>query len=160
MPLSHRQIKLAYFQRLYNNGKIIECECGCKTPMKSYDLYGRSKRFINGHNTVKIHATRAAAQKSWNIKHKEYRKTVKSARHRMLKIRLIKEFNSKCNDCELYYSGKNAAIYHFHHIDPSTKSFALGNRLTSISWDRIIKEAKKCVMLCANCHELRHSKEF
>jgi cytochrome c553 len=40
---------------------------------------------------------------------------------------------------------------HFHHVDPSKKSFAMTvAKGKSIATFR--KEAKKCVLVCANCH--------
>ena len=40
---------------------------------------------------------------------------------------------------------------HFHHVDPSLKSFKLSMQTTkAISSYR--QEAEKCVLLCANCH--------
>jgi hypothetical protein len=40
----------------------------------------------------------------------------------------------------------------FHHLDPATKSFALGLRGVTRSLERVRAEARKCVLLCANCH--------
>jgi hypothetical protein len=40
---------------------------------------------------------------------------------------------------------------HFHHLDPSTKAFALGGGATR-SLERNRQEAAKCVLLCSNCH--------
>jgi hypothetical protein len=40
---------------------------------------------------------------------------------------------------------------HFHHVDPSTKSFGMSMaRGKSISAYRA--EMRKCVLVCANCH--------
>jgi hypothetical protein len=40
---------------------------------------------------------------------------------------------------------------HFHHVDPSKKSFAVSTA-SGKSLDTFREEAKKCVLLCANCH--------
>jgi hypothetical protein len=40
---------------------------------------------------------------------------------------------------------------HFHHVDPSTKSFAL-SVATGKGLAKLREEAKKCVLVCANCH--------
>ena len=40
---------------------------------------------------------------------------------------------------------------HFHHVDPSTKAFAL-SVATGKGLGKLRKEAKKCVLVCANCH--------
>jgi len=40
---------------------------------------------------------------------------------------------------------------HFHHVDPTTKSFGITtSRGKSLAAYR--EEAKKCVLVCANCH--------
>ena len=43
------------------------------------------------------------------------------------------------------------ANLHFHHVDPATKAFAVNMRYGR-SLDAYRDEAKKCVLLCANCH--------
>jgi hypothetical protein len=41
---------------------------------------------------------------------------------------------------------------HFHHVDPPTKVFHLGGRGQSRALERSRREARKCVLLCGNCH--------
>ena len=53
------------------------------------------------------------------------------------------------------YSG-NPAAFDFHHTDPTTKDYDW-NRLRLKSWEAIIGELAKCVLLCANCHRIRHA---
>src|SRR6516162_7634891 len=38
----------------------------------------------------------------------------------------------------------------FHHVDPATKSFGIGD--ASASLDRIMEEIEKCILLCRSCH--------
>jgi predicted HNH restriction endonuclease len=45
----------------------------------------------------------------------------------------------------------------FHHRDPSTKDFGLGHFSGSLA--RLIAEAAKCDLVCANCHRVRHARE-
>jgi hypothetical protein len=40
---------------------------------------------------------------------------------------------------------------HFHHVDPMTKSFAL-SVASGKGLGKLRAEAKKCVLVCANCH--------
>jgi cytochrome c553 len=40
---------------------------------------------------------------------------------------------------------------HFHHVDAATKSFAL-SVATGKALYKLREEAKKCVLVCANCH--------
>jgi hypothetical protein len=39
----------------------------------------------------------------------------------------------------------------FHHVDPAQKSFSL-NMGTTKALDTYRAEARKCVLVCANCH--------
>jgi len=68
---------------------------------------------------------------------------------------LVESFGDKCHDCGGTFPH---CCYDFHHIDPSTKAFEIAPRLDG-NLDTIMKEAKKCVMLCSNCHRIRHYKE-
>jgi len=40
----------------------------------------------------------------------------------------------------------------FHHVDAAKKSFSLSVRGLSYSWKTVVNEARKCVVLCKNCH--------
>lgn len=73
-------------------------------------------------------------------------------RWRKRKFEVIAHFQDKCNDCKntFHYS-----IYEFHHLVPSEKEYSW-NKLRLFSNDKMQKELQKCVMLCANCHRLRH----
>ena len=70
------------------------------------------------------------------------------------KQKLIDMFGGKCSRCN--YDRCRSALT-FHHLDPSTKLFCLGVReLCKKSWDKIINEANKCILLCQNCHCEEH----
>jgi hypothetical protein len=68
------------------------------------------------------------------------------------KIEAMKLFDSKC--CKCGYC-KNYAALEFHHIDPREKDFNW-NKTRELSWEKIIEELKKCVLLCSNCHREEH----
>jgi hypothetical protein len=69
-------------------------------------------------------------------------------RHQRLKRMLIEEFGGGCAVCGYDRTPYNL---HFHHVDPSTKSFSMhmgvGKAIATFR-----EEAKKCVLVCANCH--------
>jgi len=63
----------------------------------------------------------------------------------------------KCNDC---LTVVHQAAFEFHHTDPSTKAdkeptHFLTDGVNGIS-DSAKQELDKCVLLCANCHRIRH----
>ena len=60
----------------------------------------------------------------------------------------------ECSRCE--YSGRNLRSLHFHHKNPSTKTYTIGTYLKSKSVDELLDEADQCEILCANCHALEH----
>lgn len=61
-----------------------------------------------------------------------------------------------CEDCG--YTSDIPAVFDYHHLDPSTKEHEVSSMLDR-KWDIVLKELNKCVLLCANCHRIRHYKE-
>jgi 5-methylcytosine-specific restriction endonuclease McrA len=72
-----------------------------------------------------------------------------SERRRRIKRILIEEAGGCCAACG--YDRYPAALQ-FHHLNPSEKSFGLSAGGLSRGIDRARKEARKCVLLCGNCH--------
>ena len=70
------------------------------------------------------------------------------------KIKAVEYKGGACQHC-----GYNRCIeaLEFHHLDETTKSFPIGSRMASYTWDRLREELDKCIMLCANCHRELHS---
>jgi hypothetical protein len=64
--------------------------------------------------------------------------------------------DKSCVDC---HEG-DSMVLQFHHLERNSKNipvFILASRCRN--WERVLKEIKKCVILCANCHIRRHAKE-
>jgi hypothetical protein len=68
-------------------------------------------------------------------------------KHKIRRI-LIVEAGACCQSCGYDRCWFNL---HFHHVDPSKKKFAL-TRGNGKSLARFREEARKCVLVCANCH--------
>ena len=68
---------------------------------------------------------------------------------------LISLFGGRC--CICGFDAFQEAL-EFHHVDPSTKSFGLtdSNAITK-ALEKQLEEARKCVLLCANCHRGVHA---
>jgi len=69
------------------------------------------------------------------------------------KAAAIQLLGGKCQQCG--WTGDQAAMQ-FHHLDPHKKDFIIG-AVGNKSWDSIMSEMKKCVLLCANCHMIEHT---
>lgn len=71
-------------------------------------------------------------------------------------MKLYNMLGRECHDCGCYHD--EPAFFDFHHIDKTTKHREVKQILNG-SWDKIMTEVDKCVMLCPNCHRERHLKE-
>lgn len=71
-------------------------------------------------------------------------------RHRQkVKAILVQEAGGRCVACG--YS-RHIQVLQFHHRDPSEKRLQLSGQGVTYSLARLRAEARKCVLLCANCH--------
>jgi 5-methylcytosine-specific restriction endonuclease McrA len=68
---------------------------------------------------------------------------------RRTKLRLIAEAGGCCRICG--YDRYSGAL-HFHHVDPSTKEFAISKKGHTWSLEKMRAEVAKCALLCSNCH--------
>ncbi len=73
---------------------------------------------------------------------------------RSCKERIVEAMGGKC--CVCGYNKCNAALA-LHHLDPSQKEISLGKvRANPQSWDIIVAELRKCVLVCHVCHSEIH----
>jgi hypothetical protein len=109
------------------------------------------------HNTSKsplgIRTADEAVQARRDRRREQFRRSLRK-RRRKRKIDLVAAYGGRCVDCG--YANCPEALQ-FHHRDPSTKEFGLGKFSGSLA--RLLEEAAKCDLLCANCHRIRHSRE-
>ena len=70
-------------------------------------------------------------------------------RRRAVKAQLVQEAGGACVLCG--FDGYVGALQ-FHHLDPVAKRFEIGGRGLTRAIDILREEARKCVLLCANCH--------
>lgn len=62
----------------------------------------------------------------------------------------MKQLGGKCLRCKV--SDLPSVCYQFHHVDKKTKKYNVGGLIRQKPSERLKKELKKCVLLCANCH--------
>jgi predicted molibdopterin-dependent oxidoreductase YjgC len=71
------------------------------------------------------------------------------------KRRLIDSLGGKC--CICGYNNCDEAL-EFHHLNPDEKEFTFSKFRGNIKgWATLVKEIRKCVVLCSNCHKEVHS---
>ena len=96
-------------------------------------------------------ATEYYAKPGRKITHRECKTCFKKRmgnRHQRHKMALVEEHGGCCQRC-----GYNSCprILSFHHLDPSIKLFTISAKLSS-NLEVLREEARKCLLLCPNCH--------
>jgi hypothetical protein len=93
--------------------------------------------------------------KRYYLKNKSRIYAQKLGRRRKLKLELIQLLGGKCNICG--YS-KSPAAFDFHHAK-GDKENLISIMIKDSSKEKLLKEANKCILLCANCHRELHHKD-
>ena len=71
------------------------------------------------------------------------------------KLEAIEYKGGKCLDCGNVFP---YFVYDFHHLDPNEKEMGW-EKMRKVSKERLYAELDKCVLLCSNCHRIRHYAE-
>jgi hypothetical protein len=66
-----------------------------------------------------------------------------------MKALLVEEAGGCCVICGY---DRNIRALQFHHVDPALKRLSLSGQGVTYSIETLRAEARKCVLLCANCH--------
>lgn len=69
------------------------------------------------------------------------------------RIKAIVFLGGKCNRCNYK---ENYSALDFHHLDPNQKDIKWVY-FKSRSWEKIVEEISKCVLLCSRCHREVHN---
>ena len=98
---------------------------------------------------------RAAKRADSKRRGKVYRERINSytrLRRRTWKWEAVQGHGNKCHDCKGTFP---LEVYDFHHLDPQQKDNLVSRYKTKAPF---LEEMTKCVLLCANCHRIRHIK--
>lgn len=76
---------------------------------------------------------------------------------RLIKKKAVMHKGNQCYCCKQSFP---LTVYDFHHLNPSEKDFSLGDKTSTVKWDKVEKEIDKCILVCANCHRMIHSKDI
>jgi predicted HNH restriction endonuclease len=77
-----------------------------------------------------------------------------SERRRKYKQKLVELKGGKCQLCGY---AKCITALEFHHKDSSKEGQI--SKIYNRGWERILKEAEKTILVCANCHREIHEKQ-
>lgn len=76
---------------------------------------------------------------------------IKAVTKRRKKIKVM-AIEYKGNKCQICGYSKYVGALELHHLNKSDKSFGIGDKGYTRSWDKVRQELDKCILLCANCH--------
>lgn len=98
-----------------------------------------------------------SCQKKWKDKHYQNNKKCYLEQNKKSRKEFRVWFNEyksglKCSKCP----ENHPATLDFHHRDPKQKDFTISGTGTSIGRKKLLKEIKKCDILCSNCHRKWH----
>lgn len=123
-------------------------KCGQTKPIEEFGIHKQCK----GGRTPTCRKCNYEKQKEWLTANKDHVRSRSNNKNRRRKLEVIEHFGDKCHDCGQSFP---PCVYDFHHLDPTKKdvnpSYAMTRRPSEM-W----KELEKCVMLCSNCHRIRH----
>ena len=109
-------------------------------------LAGRQTKFCS----------RRCKNASTNNRHQNYVSQQRRGRRR--RQSLIRHKGGRCERCGY---DRNEAALAFHHLDRAAKSFPVDLRnCSNTSWAVLVAEARKCLLLCLNCHAEIHNPDF
>jgi hypothetical protein len=112
-----------------------------------YILYMTQYRNIENHKKW-----RRAYYKRTKRKYLDRQAIYEAAYKIKMKYELVMMLGAKCNDCGY---DKNPFVLEFHH--PGEKNYNMSDMFHGgVSKERMIKEVKKCFLLCPICHNRRH----
>lgn len=140
------------------NSKHISFFYKCSTAKDGYHPYCKNCHSIYSHKYRK--------RKKCGVKSRSYIRGGKRDRfgHSVAKIRSNRETRyqtflnyiatKKCKDCK----ESNPIVFEFDHRNPKFKKFNIARIVAYVSFNKLLKEMKKCDIVCANCHKIRTAK--
>ena len=73
---------------------------------------------------------------------------------RVTKARAVAFMGGTCFGCGASHAN---SVFEFHHLNAWDKEFGISQDGAMRSWQKVVTELAKCVMLCANCHREVHA---
>lgn len=132
------------------DGEIVrECQnCG---ETKSLEDFNFNKQCSKGRTRTCKSCT-SAKRTTWYKDNRSRRQYAANKRNRDRKKLVVEHFGDRCADCKQSYQ---QCVYEFHHLDPNQKDYNPSKSM-SHSLERMWAELDKCIMVCSNCHKIRH----
>lgn len=129
-------------------------KCSTCQQEKSFDSFGKHKRYSDGLQK-QCKDCRVIVAHNHYVKNKKY--YLDKAKKSDAEYDIWWKDYKKSLKC-VYCGFNNPVALDFHHTEDN-KDFTIANMIQRhYAKDRVLKEVAKCIVLCANCHRIEHSK--
>ena len=143
-----RLIVLAMYDAV-NYKQLCLCRCACGTQKIVY-AYNLKDGAVKSCGCLRREATQMRGRANSKGRTRDFYECKRKTTRRDWKAEAVVYKGGKCALCGIIDS---PCVYDFHHIDPASKDFNLGN---STSRERMFEELDKCILICSNCHRKLH----
>ena len=130
-----------FYSRLGVVGGASSCKECAKAYTRTYKKTIIGAEYHRKHNRIRYQRYKQRINSYYRIKRQNF------------KWKFVEQAGNKCNDCQQTYP---IEVYDFHHLDATQKD---GN-IAQMKRKQMELEISKCVLLCANCHRIRHIKDI
>lgn len=118
----------------------------CKECARKYNAKWREKN-RSKHNANSLEWSRKNPEKQKEMNKRNYEKY--SQKRASIRALIFNDY--PCLACGESRHG----CLTFHHLDPEAKEYNIGSQCRT--WQTLLQEVSKCVVLCSNCHMLHHN---
>lgn len=136
---------------------IRKCtKCGVEAfTYEDLELFNKDSRLPYGRTTI-CKKCCAIKHNKWMRDNKEKLSIWRREDFRK-KQELLAEYigGIKCSKCGFTHT--SFVPFDFHHINPKEKDASISDAINR-SWNNLIKEVDKCILLCSNCHRIEHER--
>jgi len=133
-----------------------ECtKCGHSLPLSSFSKDKKAKHGLSYYCKT-CASLKTKEQRLKRRKNPEYIKQFNAKiteANKLNKRAAVEYMGNSCFDCGGSFPD---SVYDFHHLDMSTKEMNPSRVLRLKDRTKVMAELDKCVLLCANCHRIRH----
>lgn len=128
---------------------IFCVECKTRKPPSSFSPCFRTDKYIK---YARCRSCKREYTDTYYTKNQTAKQTYHREKARQRKRDIVAILGGKCIHCGY---NEHIAGLEAHHVDPSQKEFSITQNINT-SWERILKELEKCVLLCSICHNIEH----
>lgn len=118
---------------------------------KEYKEFSKNRRRKDGHQSECKACIKIRDHNHYEKSKPKFAAWSKSRRLRVRKQVFEYLISHPCVDC----GEVDVIVLEFDHRNPKTKRFDVMSATHGHSWKTILKEIKKCDVVCANCHKRR-----